>query len=116
MVGRMIHLLAIAAANPAPVSGGEVAARMAGLRRAAAARAERGGPSADADEVFEFASEAHRRCFDGRSERVIGAASAGLEAVVGVRSSGSEPNLVAVDLVAGTIRVGLGDLSELLRR
>ncbi len=115
----MIHLLAIAAANPAPVTGGEVAARMAGLNRALALLEPSAcGPSCDEGEFFaaEFESEAHRRCFDGRSERVIGSAAAGLEAVVGVRSCGSEPHPVAVDLVADAIRSGLADLSALLRR
>jgi hypothetical protein len=47
---------------------------------------------------------------------VIGEAAAGLEAVVSVRSTGSEPHPVAVDMVAEAIRDGLANLSELLRR
>ena len=75
-------------------------------------------PSCDAEEfeVIEFASNGARRCFDSRSERVIGEAAAGLEAVVGVRGTGREPHPVAVDLVAETIRKGLASLSDLIRR
>ena len=119
MLARMIHLLSIAAADPAPVTGGEVAARMAGLRRALRLlEPSGGGPSCDEDEFAfaQFESEARRRCFDGRSERVIASAAAGLEAVVSVRGSGSEPTPAAVSQVADAIRAGLADLSTLLRR
>jgi hypothetical protein len=77
-----------------------------------------GGPSCDAEEfeAIEFASEAARRCFDVRSERVIGEASAGLEAVVSIRGTGQEPHSAAVDLVAEAIREGLASLDELIRR
>ena len=77
-----------------------------------------GGPSCDAEEfaAIEFASDGARACFDSRSERVIGEASAGLEAVVGVRAEGLEPHPTAVDMVAEAIREGLASLDELLRR
>jgi hypothetical protein len=119
MLRGMIQILSIEAAAEAPVAGGELASRIAGLRRALhLLEPSGGGPSCDAEEfeAIEFASEGARRCFDARSERVIGEAAAGLEAVVGVRNEGREPNPVAVDLVAEAIREGLADLSELLRR
>ena len=47
---------------------------------------------------------------------MIGAASAGLEAVVGVRAEGLEPHPTAVDMVAAAIREGLASLDELVRR
>ena len=115
----MITLLSIAAENAVPVSGGEVAARVAGLKRALRLLEPNGcGPSCDEEEfaAIHFADEAVRRCFDTRSEKVIGAAAAGLEAVVGVRQAGTEANEAAVGLVADTIREGLWDLSQLLRR
>jgi hypothetical protein len=47
---------------------------------------------------------------------VIGAAAAGLEALVGARAAGHDANQAAVWQVAETIREGLADLSELLKR
>jgi hypothetical protein len=114
----MIHLLSIDSAEAVPLSG-EVAARMAGLQRALRLLAPSGhGPSCDEDDfaLIEDASEPVRRCFDARSERVIGAAAAGLEAVVGARAAGHDANQAAVWQVAETIREGLADLSELLKR
>jgi hypothetical protein len=115
----MLQILSIEAAAEAPVEGGELAARVAGLKRALRLlEPSGGGPSCDAEEfgAVEFASEAARRCFDVRSERVIGEASAGLEAVVSVRGTGQEPHPAAVDLVAEAIREGLASLDELIRR
>jgi hypothetical protein len=115
----MLQILSIEAAAEAPVAGGELAARIAGLQRALKLlEPSGGGPSCDAEEfeVIEFASEGARRCFDCRSERVIGEAAAGLEAVVGARSQGREPHSAAVNLVAEAIRSGLASLSELIRR
>ena len=113
----MIHLLSIEAAAAAPVSGGELAARIAGLKRALRLlEADGAGPADDLEQfdALDFSTEARRRCFDARSERVIGSAAAGLEAVVGVRNEGFDANPVAVDLVADTIREGLANLSDLL--
>ena len=115
----MLHLLSLAAADPAPVADAEIAARMSGLKRALRLLEPSGcGPSCDEGEfdAVEFASGAARRCFDARSERVIASAAAGLEAVVEVRSCGSDAHSAAVDQVADAIRDGLDDLSELLRR
>ena len=119
MLRAMIHLLSIAADQAAPVTGGEVAARMAGLRRALRLLEPHGhGPSCDEEDFLavELADEGVRRCFDARSERVIGAAAAGLEAVVAVRGEGRDAHPAAVGQVADAIREGLADLSELLRR
>ena len=119
MLRGMFQILSIEAASEAPVSGGELAARIAGLKRALRIlEPSGGGPSCDAEEflAIEFASEGARACFDSRSERVIGEASAGLEAVVGVRAEGLEPHPTAVDMVAEAIREGLASLDELLRR
>jgi hypothetical protein len=115
----MIHFLPLEAAAEAPFAGGELAARIFGLKRALRLLEPSGhGPSCDEEEfgAVELAHEGARRCFDHRSERVIGSAAAGLDAVLEVRNDGFEVNPVAVDLVAETIRDGLASLSELLRR
>ena len=119
MLRRMFQILSIEAAADAPVRGGELAARIAGLQRALRLlEPSGGGPSCDAEEfqAVEFASEAAMRCFDARSERAIGEAAAGLEAVVSSRSQGYEPHPAVVDLVAKAIRDGLASLSDLIRR
>ena len=115
----MIHFLPLEAAAAAPFAGGELAARISGLKRALRLlEPSGGGPSCDAEEfeMIEFASDGARRCFDSRSERIISEAAAGLEAVVGVRNAGQEPHSAAIDLVAEAIRSGLASLSDLIRR
>ena len=115
----MLQILSIEAAAEAPIAGGELASRIAGLQRALKLlEPSGGGPSCDAEEfeVIEFASNGALRCFNSRSERVIGEAAAGLEAVVGSRGAGREPHPAAVDLVAEAIRKGLASLSDLIRR
>ena len=115
----MIHFLPLEAAADAPFAEGELAARIAGLKRALRLLEPDGhGPACDEEDFgpVELAHEGARCCFDNRSERVIGSAAAGLDAVLGVRNQGFDANPVAVDLVADTIREGLASLSELLRR
>jgi len=115
----MFQILSITAAEAGPAPSAEIAARVAGLKRALRLLEPAGcGPSCDEEE---FASalaedEALRRCFDARSERVIGAAAAGLEAVVAARGAGGEASPAAVTLVADAIREGLWDLAQLARR
>ena len=115
----MFQILSIEAAGEATIESGELAARVAGLKRALRLLEPHGhGPACDEEDFLglEFASESTRRCFDHRSERIVGAAAAGLDAVVNVRNEGQEPHPIAVDLVADAIREGLANLDELLRR
>ena len=115
----MIHFLPLEAAAEAPFAGGELASRISGLKRALRLLESSGhGPSCDEEDfgAVELAHEGARACFDHRSERVIGSAAAGLDAVLNVRNDGFEANPIAIDLVADTIREGLASLSELLRR
>ena len=80
-----------------------------------------GGPASDPsdDEVadtWSSASKARNRCFDGRAERTAGAAAAGLEALLGERSAGREPNAAASREIADEIRLGLEDVARLMKR
>ena len=118
----MIHFLPLeAAADATGPADAELFARMGGLRRALRlVDPFGGGPASDYDAELDaagFASSgaAVKRCFDRRSERVISAAAAGLEAVVGERSTGRVPNDASLAMVAQEIRAGLQDLSGLLR-
>ena len=100
---------------------GEAAARLAGIRNALRlVDPYGGGPASDlSDEEiaagWAVSTEATRRCFDARSERTIGAATAGLEAIVTIRECGRVAHDAAVDQVAEAIRDGLADLSDLFR-
>ena len=79
-----------------------------------------GGPASDlSDEEiaagWAVSTESSRRCFDARSARTIGAATAGLEAIVNIRECGRVAHDAAIDQVADAIRDGLADLSDLFR-
>ena len=99
----------------------EAGARLAGIRNALRlVDPFGGGPASDlSDEEiaagWAVSSESARRCFDSRSERTIGAATAGLEAIVTIRECGRVAHDAAVDQVAGAIREGLADLTDLFR-
>ena len=99
----------------------EAAARLASIRNALRlVDPFGGGPAGDlSDEEiaagWAMSSEASRRCFDSRSERTIGAATAGLEAIVNIRECGRVAHDAAIDQVAEAIRDGLADLSDLFR-
>ena len=118
----MIHFIPLPAEAEALAEHGELLSRVSGLKRALRlVDPFGGGPASDFDDelqaaAFAGAAEPLTRCFDTRSERVVGAAAAGLEAVVGQRSAGREPNGASLDLLAGEIRAGLADLSSLFRR
>jgi hypothetical protein len=79
-----------------------------------------GGPASDfSDEEiaagWAVSNDSVRRCFDSRSERTIGAATAGLEAIVNIRECGRVPHDAAIDQVAEAIREGLADVTDLFR-
>ena len=79
-----------------------------------------GGPASDlSDEEiaagWAVSNDSVRRCFDSRSERTIGAATAGLEAIVNIRDCGRVAHDAAIDQVAEAIREGLADLTDLFR-
>ena len=107
--------------DPAPAPFTEAAARLASIRNALRlVDPFGGGPASDlSDEEIAAgwanSDEATRRCFDTRSERTIGAATAGLEAIVNIRECGRTAHDVAIDQVAEAIRGGLADLSDLFR-
>jgi hypothetical protein len=117
----MIHFLPLAAESEPVREDGELLSRLAGLKRALRlVDPFGGGPAPDFDGEFEAAAfacagEPVRRCLDRRSERLVGAAAAGLEAVVSERSFGHEPNRSSIEILAQEIRDGLADLSSLFR-
>ena len=117
----MLHFLPTEPFEASPAPFTEAGARLASIRNALRLVDPCGGGPADdlSDEEIAYgwgqASNATRRCFDARSERTIGAATAGLEAIVTIRDCGRAANDAAIDQVADAIRAGLADLSDLFR-
>ena len=107
--------------EPTPAPFSEAAARLASIRNALRlVDPFGGGPASDlSDEEiaagWAVSNDATRRCFDNRSQRTIGAATAGLEAIVKIRECGRTAHDAAIDQVADAIRDGLADLSDLFR-
>jgi hypothetical protein len=105
--------------NGAPFAAS--AARLAGIRNGVRLVESLGGGPADDLSDEEIAAgwarstEATRRCFDARSERTVGAATAGLQAIVTIKECGRVAHDAAIDQVAEAIRDGLADLSDLFR-
>ena len=81
-----------------------------------------GGPASDPEDDEQLAaswsqaSKAKNRCFDGRTSRTASAAAAGLEAMLAERAAGREPNAAASHQLSEEIRLGLEDVSKLMRR
>ena len=117
----MIHFLPLESEAQVATEHTELLARMAGLKHALRlVDPFGGGPASDLETdleaaAFAGAGAATLRCFDSRSERLVGSAAAGLEAVADQRALGSQPHDAALDRLAEEIKAGLADLSSLLR-
>src|SRR5689334_8646890 len=81
----------------------EAVARLRSVRQALAlvemfdGRPRRDPSAIEFEELLPSASEAVRRCADGRSIRVAGAAAAGIEALLGAEAEGETPHAAALD-------------------
>ena len=113
----MLHLLP----HPTPGEPGpyaEAVARLASIRHALRlVDPHGGGPASDALDVasaWDQADEAKRRAFDARSEKLVGAAAAGLEALVAIHQQGREPNGEASRAMVEQIRRELAAVSRLI--
>jgi len=123
----MLHLAPVPhydeSSQPAPQPYAEALARLASIRHALRlVDPFGGGPASDPDEDEQMAaswtnaSKAKSRCFDGRSARTANAAAAGLEAMLAERAAGREPNAAASQQIVEEIRLGLEDVSRLMKR
>ena len=123
----MLHFVPIPELDESPRSApqpyAEALARLASIRHALRlVDPFGGGPASDPEdddnaiaETWSRAGNATNRCFDGRTERTASAAAAGLEALLAERSAGREPNAAASHRLAEEIRLGLEDVSRLMR-
>jgi hypothetical protein len=117
----MLHLFP----TPAPESEGrpyaEAVSRLASVRHAIRLVEPFGaGPAPDASEddavaaAWDEATEPRRSWFDRRSERLVGATAAGLEALLAERQRGREPNAAASKALVDQIRRELADVARVV--
>lgn len=118
----MLHIVPVPQIDEPPMPYAEALARLASIRHALRlVDPFGGGPASDPWDDEEIAtawtgaSKAKTRCFDGRTERTASAAAAGLEALLGEQSAGRDPNEAASSQLAEEIRLGLEDVSRLMR-
>jgi hypothetical protein len=103
-----------------PVAYAEAVSRLASVRHAL--RLVDGGfsggpePEFDGDisAAWEGAGEARQRCFDRRSGQLVGTAAAGIEALLGQRHEGREPNAAASQALVDEIRRELQSVAGII--
>jgi hypothetical protein len=115
----MLHLLPDNAPRPRPEPYAEAVARLASVRHALRlVDPYGGGPASDVEDddavaaAWDEADEARRRSFDVRSSKLVGAAAAGVEALLTEQQSGREPNEEASRLLVEQIRRELADVAK----
>ena len=119
----MLHFVPVPQLDEPPAPYAEALARLASIRHALRLVDPFGGgpasdPSAD-DEIahaWSGASRSAARCFEGRTERTAGAAAAGIDALLSEREARREPNEAASRQLSEDIRLGLEDVSRLMKR
>jgi len=76
------------------------------------------GPEGDLDQALATAwtgaGESKQRCFERRSGRLVGTAAAGIEALLGQRHEGREPNAAASQTLVDEIRRELRDVAGII--
>lgn len=105
-----------------PTAYAEAVSRLASVRHAL--RLVDGGfsagPQGDVDETvalsWEDAGPAQQRWFDRSSERLVAAAAAGIEALLGERHQGHEPHMAASQALADEIRRDLREVAQIILR
>src|ERR1700741_1392886 len=105
----MLHLLAQNEPET-PSAYAEAVSRLASVRHALRlvdggfSNGPEGDLAGDIAPAWSSASEAKQRWFDRRSARLVGAAAAGIEALLSQRHEGCEPNAAAGEALAEEIR------------
>jgi hypothetical protein len=117
----MLHLFAEAQPEEPARPYAEAVSRLASVRHALRLIGPFGsGPAPDHDDdeaiaaAWESAGEKKRELFDRRSERLVNAAAAGIEALLVEREDGREPNWAASDALIAQIRRELEEVAGII--
>ena len=112
----MLHILPETGAQPLAYS--EAVSRLASVRHALRLVEPFGaGPASDDDALaqsWDQCGEAKQRLFDRRSAGLIGAAAAGIEALLVERQEGREPHQEATQAMVDAIRRELQDVAGIV--
>jgi len=115
----MLNLIPQPEPQPRPEPYAEAVARLATVRHALRlVDPFGGGPASDPEEdtaisdAWTNGDESKRRWFDSRSERLVGATAAGVEALLAEKQQGREPNAEANRLLVDQIRRELADVAK----
>ena len=117
----MLHLAPESFVETRPAAYAEAVSRLASVRHALRLVEPFGhGPAsdpADGDDIANAwvdAGDARQRCFDRRSERMVGATAAGLEAILAERGEGREPHPEASRALSDEIRRELREIAGVI--
>jgi hypothetical protein len=117
----MLHLTVQPAPENAPLPYAEAVSRLASVRHAMRlVEPFGGGPASDLGDDqglasrWDEAGEAKQRLFDRRSERMIGCAAAGIEALLVESQEGREPHSAACQALTDEIRRELRDIAGII--
>lgn len=119
----MLHLLQQPTPEQSPLAYAEAVSRLASVRHALRLVEPFGaGPASDPSDDEEIAAgwdgagEARQQLFDRRSARMVGAAAAGIEALLVERQEGREPHAEASQALADEIRRELREVAGIVLR
>ena len=113
----MLSLIPQNAPEPRPLAYAEAVSRLASVRHAL--RLVSTGPEPDCEDVaiagaWDQTGAARQRCFDTRSERLVGATAAGVEAMLTERQDGREPHAAASQALVDQIRRELREVAGIV--
>jgi hypothetical protein len=115
----MLHILP--QSDPRPIAYAEAVSRLASIRHALRlVEPFAGGPAPDLTDdqsiaaAWDGSGEAKQRLFDRRSERLVGATAAGIEALLIERQEGREPHLEATQAMVDQIRSELQSVAGII--
>ena len=116
----MLHILPETNRDARPVAYAEAVSRLASVRHALRLVEPFGsGPASDVSdesiaERWDGAGEDKQRHFDRRSGALVGAAAAGIEALLAERQNGREPHSEATQVLVDEIRRELQDVAGII--
>jgi hypothetical protein len=117
----MLHLFAEAPSQEPARPYAEAVSRLASVRHALRLISPFGaGPAPDHHDdeaiavAWDHAEDSRRELFDRRSERLVGAAAAGIEALLVECEGGREPNWAASDALIAEIRRELEEVAGII--